>query len=190
MSRRSLDTSMPTKTVRCSSITLPCKCGLGPERLSGRGTAVVETAPSSVSGFRAPGGRGLASTFSLAGLVSAGNSDIQGRDHSRPLRFSAWRRYQVRRDISSFSQGFLASMVLARSSMRGRPLRARFIVVEGGCARAATYYLSIYLCMITFAALSISGKSVLSLIPIISSALRRFDFAVLGILILVSLIPL
>jgi hypothetical protein len=40
---------------------------------------VVETAPSSVSGFRAPGGRGLASTFSLAGLVSAGNSDIQGQ---------------------------------------------------------------------------------------------------------------
>ena len=29
-------------------------------------------------GFRAPGGRGLASIFSLAGLVSAGNSDIQG----------------------------------------------------------------------------------------------------------------
>ena len=57
---------------------LPCKCGLGPERLSGRGTAVVETAPSSISGFRAPGGRGLASTCSLAGLVPAGNSDIQG----------------------------------------------------------------------------------------------------------------
>ena len=35
----------------------------------------------------------------------------KGRDHSRPLRFSAWRRYQVRRDISSLSQGFLASMV-------------------------------------------------------------------------------
>src|ERR1700722_4298772 len=69
---------MPTKTVRCSSITLPCKCGLGPERLSGCGTAVVETAPSSVSGFRAPGGRGLASTFRLAGLGPGGNSDIQG----------------------------------------------------------------------------------------------------------------
>jgi hypothetical protein len=37
------------------------------------------------------------------------------------FRFSAWRRYQVRRDISSLSQGFLASMVLARSSIRGRP---------------------------------------------------------------------
>src|SRR5271169_5326942 len=71
---------MPTKTVRCSSITLPCKCGLGPERLSGCGTAVVETAPRSVSGFRAPGGRGLAYSFSLAGLVSAGNSYIQGGD--------------------------------------------------------------------------------------------------------------
>ena len=70
---------MPTKTVRCSSITLPCKCGLGPERLSGCGTAVVETAPSSVSGFRAPGGRGLASIFSFAGLVSAGNSDKDTR---------------------------------------------------------------------------------------------------------------
>ena len=39
---------------------------------------MVETAPSSVSGFRAPGGRGLASTLSLAGLVSASKSDIQG----------------------------------------------------------------------------------------------------------------
>ena len=48
----------------------------------------------------------------------------KGRDHSRPLRFSAWRRYQVRRDISSFSQGFLASIVLARSSIRGRPFLA------------------------------------------------------------------
>ena len=45
-----------------------------------------------------------------------------GRDHSRPLRCSAWRRYHVRRDISSLSQGFLASMVLARSSIRGRPV--------------------------------------------------------------------
>ena len=42
-------------------------------------------------------------------------------DHSRPLRCSAWRRYHVRRDISSLSQGFLASMVRARSSMRGPP---------------------------------------------------------------------
>jgi DNA invertase Pin-like site-specific DNA recombinase len=48
----------------------------------------------------------------------------KGRDHSRPFRFSAWRRYQVRRDISSLSQGFLASMDLARSSIRGR--RASF----------------------------------------------------------------
>src|SRR6202453_4051086 len=78
MSRRSLETSIPTKTGRCSSMTLPCKCGLGPERLSGCGTAMMETAPSSVSGFRAPGGRGLASTFSLADLTSAGNADIQG----------------------------------------------------------------------------------------------------------------
>ena len=37
---------MPTKTVRCSSMTLPCKCGLGPERLSGFGTAVVRAAPA------------------------------------------------------------------------------------------------------------------------------------------------
>jgi hypothetical protein len=42
-------------------------------------------------------------------------------DHPLPARFSAWRRYHVRRDISSLSQGFLASMVLARSSIRGRP---------------------------------------------------------------------
>jgi hypothetical protein len=32
----------------------------------------------------------------------------KGRDHSRPLRFSAWRLHQVRRDIFSLSQGFLA----------------------------------------------------------------------------------
>jgi hypothetical protein len=31
-----------------------------------------------ITSGRAPGGRGLVSTFSLAGLVSAGNSDIQG----------------------------------------------------------------------------------------------------------------
>lgn len=54
----------------------------------------------------------------------------KGQDHSRPFRFSAWRRYHVRRDMPSLSQGFLASIVLARSSMRGRPLRARFI----GCS--------------------------------------------------------
>jgi hypothetical protein len=42
-------------------------------------------------------------------------------------RFSAWRRYQVRRDIPSLSQGFLASMVRARSSIRGRPFFRGFI---------------------------------------------------------------
>ena len=51
----------------------------------------------------------------------------KGRDHSRPLRFSAWRRYHVRRDMPSFSQGFLASIVLARSSIRGRPVLRRVI---------------------------------------------------------------
>ena len=57
-------------------------------------------------------------------------AEAKGWDHSRPLRFSAWRRYQVRRDISSLSQGFLASLVLARSSIRGRPvLRARFTII-------------------------------------------------------------
>ena len=43
------------------------------------------------------------------------------QNHSRPLRFSAWRRYHVRRDISSFNQGRLASLVRWRSSIRGRP---------------------------------------------------------------------
>jgi hypothetical protein len=60
--------------------------------------------------------------LSSASLLSLGG----GRHHpagseSRPLRCSAWRRYHVRRDISSLSQGFRASMVRARSSMRGRP---------------------------------------------------------------------
>ena len=35
-------------------------------------------APSSVPGLQAQGGRGLPPTFSLAGFVPAGNSDIQG----------------------------------------------------------------------------------------------------------------
>jgi hypothetical protein len=50
----------------------------------------------------------------------AGPND-KGQDHFGPLRFSAWRRYHVRRDMLSLSQGFLASIVRARSSIRGRP---------------------------------------------------------------------
>ena len=42
-------------------------------------------------------------------------------NYARALRFSACRRYQVRLDIWSLSQGARASMVLARSSIRGRP---------------------------------------------------------------------
>jgi hypothetical protein len=41
-------------------------------------TLKMEAAPSSVSGFRAPGERGLTSTSSLAVCDPAGNSDIQG----------------------------------------------------------------------------------------------------------------
>ena len=68
---------MPTKTVRCSSITPTLQMlGSSPSSLSRCGTAVVETALA-VSGFRAPSGRGLASTLSLAGLVSAGNSNTR-----------------------------------------------------------------------------------------------------------------
>src|SRR5215212_7950705 len=77
-SRRSLDTSMPTKTAEGSSMTLPCECGLRPKRLSGFGTAKVGAAPSSVPGLQAQGGRGLTPTFNLAGFVPAGNADIQG----------------------------------------------------------------------------------------------------------------
>ena len=40
-------------------------------------------------------------------------------NYARALRFSACRRYQVRLDIWSLSQGARASMVLARSSMAG-----------------------------------------------------------------------
>src|SRR4051812_27961377 len=69
---------MPTKTAEGSSMTLPCECGLRPKRLSGFGTAKVGVAPSSVPGLQAQGGRGLTPTFSLAGFVPAGNSDIQG----------------------------------------------------------------------------------------------------------------
>jgi hypothetical protein len=52
-------------------------------------------------------------------MKACGSTD--GRDHYRPLRCSAWRRYHVRRDIPGLSQGFLASMVRARSSIGGRP---------------------------------------------------------------------
>ena len=38
--------------------------------------------------------------------------------------FSACRRYHVRRDIPAASHGFLASIVLSRSSSRARPLWA------------------------------------------------------------------
>src|SRR3954453_23220096 len=69
---------MPTKTAEGSSMTLPCECGLRPKRLSGFGTAKVGAAPSSVPGLQAQGERGLTPTFSLAGFVPAGNSDIQG----------------------------------------------------------------------------------------------------------------
>src|SRR4051812_44946136 len=69
---------MPTKTAEGLSMTLPCECGLRPKRLSGFGTAKVGAAPSSVPGLQAQGGRGLTPTFSLAGYVPAGNSDIQG----------------------------------------------------------------------------------------------------------------
>jgi hypothetical protein len=56
--------------------------------------------------------------------TSSGSPKRQRPDHFPAFaRFSAWRRYHVRRDISSWSQGFLASMVRARSSIRGRPVR-------------------------------------------------------------------
>ena len=52
------------------------------------------------------------------------------RSH-RPFRCSAWRRYHVRRDMPSLRQGFLASMVWARSSMRGRPFFAGGLTPQG-----------------------------------------------------------
>jgi len=62
----------------------------------------------------------------------------KGRDHSRPLRCSAWRRYHVRRDISSLSQGFLASMVRGGPSSRGRPvLRGRVMPTKPSDAASA-----------------------------------------------------
>lgn len=40
-SRRSLDTSMPTKTAEGLSMTLPCECGLGPSDCLGPGPVEV-----------------------------------------------------------------------------------------------------------------------------------------------------
>jgi hypothetical protein len=59
-------------------------------------------------------------------LNRSSRANKKGRDHSRPLRFSAWRRYQVTRDIASLSQGFLA---LRPASPR--PLRDYFTVLRG-----------------------------------------------------------
>jgi hypothetical protein len=57
--------------------------------------------------FRRPPSR-LKSAISLGRPRLAGSmeSATKGRDHSLPFLFSAWRRYHVRRDISSLSQGF------------------------------------------------------------------------------------
>src|SRR6202044_60566 len=90
---------MPTKTVRCSSITLPCKCGLGPERLSGCGTAVVETAPSSVSGFRAPADAGwpppLASPVSFRRATQTYKAVRRAIQHSQASLRALARRHGV-----------------------------------------------------------------------------------------------
>jgi hypothetical protein len=61
------------------------------------------------------------------GVTCSNLEEVGSRSVRLPWRFSAWRRYQVRRDISSLSQGFLASMVRARSSIRGRPFFRGFI---------------------------------------------------------------
>jgi hypothetical protein len=45
-------------------------------------------------------------------LVRQARND-KGRDHSRPLRFSAWRRYQVRRDMPRLVARSSASASLA-----------------------------------------------------------------------------
>src|SRR4051812_17162878 len=87
---------MPTKTAEGLSMTLPCECGLRPKRLSGFGTAKVGAAPSSVPGLQAQGGHGLTPTFSLAGFVPAGNSDIQGGP-SRDTATSRERRALAKR---------------------------------------------------------------------------------------------
>jgi hypothetical protein len=64
--------------------------------------------------------------FVWAAIMIAPSAPLNPRDSlilaARAARRSTRRRYQVRRDISSLSQGFLASIVLARSSIRGRPV--------------------------------------------------------------------
>jgi hypothetical protein len=78
-SRRSLATSMPTKTGSRAEggcpMTRPCECGLAlrPERLFGFLDGTADGAPCSETGSSTPGGRGLPSAVSLAGSAPVGN---------------------------------------------------------------------------------------------------------------------
>jgi hypothetical protein len=120
-SRRSLETSMPTKTARCLSMTLLCKCGLGPERRSGCGTGMVEAATSSVSGFRAPG-------RTRAGLhVQPRRSRSSGQlRHTRRFveRYSIVKRVQISARLQP-TRRFrrLKTAILSRPAVHCRDLR-------------------------------------------------------------------
>jgi hypothetical protein len=54
-------------------MTLPCECGLAPERLSGLLDEAMDGAPCSETGSTAQEGRGLPPIASLAGFTPAGN---------------------------------------------------------------------------------------------------------------------
>ena len=83
---------MPTKLgeIAGCSMTRPCKYGLAmrPRRLFGFSAEPVDEAPCFFTGSITPGGCGLPSTDSLAGLVSAGKGKIQGGGAKRPS--SSW----------------------------------------------------------------------------------------------------
>jgi hypothetical protein len=94
-----------------------------------KGSGYGRFLPTSVLLFGHWCGRRRSGTTPVGGPI--GSRRKKAGDHSGLSRFSAWRRYHVRRDISSFSQGFLASFVLWRSPIRGRPVLRRLCISIG-----------------------------------------------------------
>ena len=127
---------MPTKTVRCSSITLPCKCGLGPERLSGVGLRwwrphqALSRAfePQADAGWPPPlaspvSFRRATQTYKAGSIICLYASRLGGVNQCPS------RHFELQPGLSGLN-GF-GAVLDARVSL----CEARFIVVEGGmCA--------------------------------------------------------
>lgn len=91
---------MPTKTVGCSSMTLPCKCGHRPERLSGFRTVALRAATCSVAGLRARGKHGLTLTVQPRGHCSSGQLKDRRRSVGRSKLLESVRAAAKRDGVS------------------------------------------------------------------------------------------